>query len=85
MDEPFNSLDLKLKTEISTLFSGIQKEYNRTALVVTHDVDEALALADRIAVISGGKIVYDAETQKCGGEITDKDKIRRELVSALLA
>ena len=85
MDEPFNSLDLKLKTEISSLFAEIQKEYNRTALVVTHDVDEALALADRIAVISGGKIVYDAEMQRCGGEITDKDKIRRELVSALLA
>lgn len=80
MDEPFNSLDLKLKKEISALFYSIQREYARTALLVTHDIDEALSLADRIIVISAGKIIYD---KNLDGDIKTED-IRGELVAALL-
>ncbi|MDE7082279.1 MAG: ATP-binding cassette domain-containing protein [Clostridia bacterium] len=79
MDEPFSSLDLKLKKEISELFLQIQRESGRTALFVTHDVDEALSLSDRVIVINGGKIVSDILT---GG---NKDELRKQLISALIA
>ncbi len=79
MDEPFSSLDLKLKKEISELFLQIQRESGRTALFVTHDVDEALNLADRIIVLKDGAIVYDAPVR---GE---KDALRKRLISVLIA
>ncbi|MDE6667489.1 MAG: ABC transporter ATP-binding protein [Clostridia bacterium] len=80
MDEPFNSLDLKLKKEISELFLQIQNESRRTALFVTHDVDEALSLAHRIIAINGGKTVLDVLT-----EGVDKDELRKRLISVLIA
>lgn len=79
MDEPFSSLDLKLKKEISELFLQIQRESGRTALFVTHDADEALSLAQRIIVIRGSKTVLDVLTDG------DKDKLRKQLISALIA
>lgn len=85
MDEPFNSLDLKLKTEISSLFAKIQRECRRTALIVTHDADEALALADRIIVIKNGGVSYDVCLERNGDEIVNYYGIRKELISALLA
>ena len=80
MDEPFTSLDLKLKKEISELFLQIQSESHRTALFVTHDVDEALTLSHRIVVINYGKTVLDVLT---GG--ADKDELRKRLISVLIA
>ena len=80
MDEPFTSLDLKLKKEISELFLQIQSESRRTALFVTHDVDEALSLAHRIIAINGGKAVLDISTAG-----TDKDELRKRLISVLIA
>lgn len=80
MDEPFTSLDLRLKKEISGLFLQIQSEGGRTALFVTHDVDEALNVADRIIAINGGKTVLDALTDEA-----DRDELRKRLISALIA
>ena len=80
MDEPFTSLDLKLKKEISELFLQIQSESRRTALFVTHDVDEALSLAHRIIAINGGKTVLDVSTDGA-----DKDELRKQLISVLIA
>ncbi|MDE7167739.1 MAG: ABC transporter ATP-binding protein [Clostridia bacterium] len=80
MDEPFTSLDLKLKKEISELFLQIQSESRRTALFVTHDVDEALSLAHRIIAIKGGEAVLDISTAG-----TDKDELRKRLISVLIA
>lgn len=80
LDEPFNSLDLKLKREISSLFSEIRQEKNATALFVTHDVDEALDVAQRIIIIKDGTIVCDVKTE---GE--NKDELRKRLISALIA
>ena len=80
MDEPFTSLDLKLKKEVSELFLQIQSESRRTALFVTHDVDEALTLGHRIIAINGGETVLDVLT--CGA---DKDELRKQLISVLIA
>lgn len=80
MDEPFSSLDLKLKKEISELFIKIQRSSGRGALFVTHDADEALQVADRILVLNGGNIVLDVATVG-----VDKDGLRKRLIGALIA
>lgn len=59
MDEPFSSLDLKLKYKMLDLFFRIWQSDKRTVLMVTHDVDEAVTAAQRILILSEGKIKYD--------------------------
>ena len=56
-DEPFANLDVKLKTTMRVLVKNIHKEYRPTFLFVTHDLSEAVALADRILVMNEGEIV----------------------------
>jgi iron(III) transport system ATP-binding protein len=57
MDEPFSGLDVQLRDTIRTETLGLLRETRSTCLLVTHDPDEALQLADRIAVMRGGRIV----------------------------
>jgi putative spermidine/putrescine transport system ATP-binding protein len=56
MDEPFGALDLKLREAMQTELVQIQRQLGITTLFVTHDQTEAMAVADRIAVMSGGRI-----------------------------
>lgn len=53
LDEPFKGLDLELKLEMISDFSGIMSRSDRTAVLVTHDLDEALLTADKIVVVEG--------------------------------
>lgn len=57
LDEPLSNLDAKLRIEMRNHLSKIQSELGITSLYVTHDQDEALSLADRLAVMKEGKIV----------------------------
>lgn len=60
MDEPFGALDPITRDSLHELVMELQKEYDSTFVFVTHDMDEALKLADRIAIWHGGKIIqYD--------------------------
>lgn len=61
MDEPLNSLDLGLKIKIAQLIETLTKKYNKTVIFVTHDIDEALTIADDIVVIGNGGTVYSHE------------------------
>ena len=61
LDEPFNNLDLALKYSLIEMVKDMQKTSPRTVLAVTHDVKEAVTIADRIVVISHGKIVFDCD------------------------
>ena len=56
MDEPFCAIDPKLRQELQEFFSKLSKEKGKTVLFVTHDIDEAILLADRIVVMEPGKI-----------------------------
>jgi iron(III) transport system ATP-binding protein len=56
LDEPFASLDATLRTSLRQDVRRVLKEAGATALLVTHDQDEALSLADRVAVLSAGRI-----------------------------
>ncbi|MBB5254547.1 ABC transporter ATP-binding protein [Sulfurisphaera ohwakuensis] len=57
MDEPLSNLDVQLRYSARKLIKKIQREFNITTLYVTHDSNEALAIADRICVIDKGKVL----------------------------
>ena len=57
LDEPLSNLDAKLRMRARGWLRELQTRLKITTLYVTHDQDEALALSDRIAVMSGGRIV----------------------------
>ncbi len=56
LDEPFASLDAPLRTELRREFRASHRREPVTTLFVTHDQDEALALADRLVILRGGRI-----------------------------
>lgn len=56
LDEPFGALDAKVRVELRAWLRRLHNEIHLTSVFVTHDQDEALELADRVAVMSAGKI-----------------------------
>ncbi|MFE2287071.1 ABC transporter ATP-binding protein [Streptomyces sp. NPDC059443] len=61
MDEPFGALDALTRTRMQTLLRELWQRRGTTVLFVTHDIDEALALAERIVVLGGtpGRVLAD--------------------------
>lgn len=59
LDEPLSALDALTRIEMQNLIENIWQKNNFTALLVTHDVSEAVRLADRIILIEDGKIALD--------------------------
>ena len=57
MDEPFGAVDPIVRERLQDQFLSIQAELRKTIVFVTHDVDEALKMADRIAILNRGGIV----------------------------
>jgi multiple sugar transport system ATP-binding protein len=60
MDEPLSNLDALLRMEMRAELKGVLAESKTTTIYVTHDQVEAMSMADRIAVMNGGKIVQAA-------------------------
>lgn len=56
MDEPLSSLDAKLRVDMRTELKGLHERLSGTFVYVTHDQAEAMTMADRIVVMSGGRI-----------------------------
>ncbi|MCL2348408.1 MAG: sulfate ABC transporter ATP-binding protein [Planctomycetaceae bacterium] len=56
LDEPFGALDAKVRVELRAWLRRLHNEIHLTSVFVTHDQDEALELADRVAVMNAGKI-----------------------------
>ncbi|MEV7198148.1 ATP-binding cassette domain-containing protein, partial [Streptomyces sp. NPDC093510] len=62
MDEPFGAVDPVVRTQLQDELLRLQRELNKTIVFVTHDIDEAVRLGDRIAVFrTGGHLVQCAE------------------------
>lgn len=57
MDEPFSALDPMTRSELQNEIHALQKKTGKTIIFVTHDMDEAIKLADRICIIQEGHIV----------------------------
>ncbi|HEX8030421.1 MAG TPA: ATP-binding cassette domain-containing protein [Vicinamibacterales bacterium] len=70
MDEPFGALDPITKSELHVEFKRLQSTLHRAVVLVTHDMAEAFALADRIAVLDDGQIVA-CDTPSVIGASTD--------------
>lgn len=83
LDEPFSSLDLKTKIAAMDLFKSLQQSSGTGTLFVTHDIDEACYLADRIVVLKGGSVAaeFDNSSRKPFGA---NSEIRESLIQTLL-
>ena len=57
LDEPFSNLDAELRTQLAAEVRSLLKKNKVTALMVTHDQDEAFAMADKIALLNAGNVV----------------------------
>lgn len=57
MDEPFSALDPLIRTRLQDELLELQRNLKRTIIFVSHDLDEAFKLGDRIAILEGGRIV----------------------------
>jgi spermidine/putrescine transport system ATP-binding protein len=59
LDEPLGALDLKLRKQMQSELSRIHRQVGTTFVFVTHDQEEALSMATRIAIMSGGKVLQE--------------------------
>ena len=57
LDEPLSALDAAVRAAMRAFLKEIQQSFGKTTLLVTHDQEEALSLSDRIAVMTGGRII----------------------------
>ena len=76
MDEPFASVDAQTRFDLEDLILRIRNEYNVTVVLVTHDIDEAIYLADRVVVLSGSpsevREVLDVPLERPRNQLTTR-------------
>ena len=64
MDEAFSALDPLIRVNMQTILLDLQKEIRKTIVFITHDLDEALRLGDRIVILRNGEIVQQGTGQE---------------------
>ncbi|MDE6586476.1 MAG: ABC transporter ATP-binding protein [Clostridia bacterium] len=91
LDEPFSALDYQTRLEVCDDVQGIIKSEKKTALLVTHDISEAIALSDKVVVLSARPATVVAEhaidfgdgspklRRECGSFSTTFEILRKEL------
>jgi len=65
LDEPLSALDASLRDELRSLLLHLQRQRRQTSLFVTHDQEEALRLADRVAIVFDGRLHMLAPPREC--------------------
>ncbi|MER6734573.1 ABC transporter ATP-binding protein [Streptomyces puniciscabiei] len=83
LDEPFAALDAITRLRMHDLVRALRSKHHAAMLLVTHDVDEAIALADRIVVMSDGRIGASHRVQLSAAD-REASVAREELRAALL-
>ena len=84
-DEAFSSLDLPLKKELYELFLALWEKEKPTVVLVTHDIDEAWALGDRILLVKEGKVILERiPKRERKGAFWEYDKGKEALVKRIL-
>ncbi|MDF1778142.1 MAG: betaine/proline/choline family ABC transporter ATP-binding protein [Rhizobiaceae bacterium] len=63
MDEAFSALDPLIRTDMQNLLNALQTELRKTVVFITHDLDEALKLADHLVILKDGFVVQQGEPQ----------------------
>jgi ABC-type nitrate/sulfonate/bicarbonate transport system ATPase subunit len=76
LDEPFSALDPATRADLQGWLGELAAALEVTVVLVTHDVDEALRLADRVLLLSGGRI----RTQWTVSEHESRDQLRAEVL-----
>ena len=76
LDEPFGALDAITRAELQEWLAAALADEPRTVLLVTHDVEEALLLCDRVVVLAAGRVAADLEVD------VPRDGPRREVVTS---
>ncbi len=91
LDEPFSALDMITKRDMHRWYLEVMKEINLSTLFVTHDIDEAILLSDRIYVLSGVTgniskeiIIKERETRSVDFNLTDKFLEYKNQITKLL-
>ena len=77
LDEPFAALDALTRIKMHDLVRALMARHRPAVLLVTHDIDEAIALADRVLTLRHGRIAFDERLPRSGGGVPQ----RRELES----
>lgn len=88
LDEPFGALDVITRNDMQDWLLNLRTQYNRTTLLVTHDIDEALYLSDRILVLSNKPSVILKEIdlskeQKSRDWLFSQSEIKKEIFMLL--
>ena len=87
LDEPFGALDALTRLTMHALLLDLWREHGFGVLLVTHDVDEAIALADRVLVLEAGKLTHtlriDEPRRAPGHPSANHDRYRTELLTEL--
>lgn len=73
LDEPFSNLDASLRAEVRAEVRGVLKAADATAIFVTHDQEEALSMADRLAVMSAGRVLQVGTPHEVYGAPNSRD------------
>ena len=86
MDEPFNSVDTALKLRLISLFAELWSEQKKTVVFVTHDLEEALMLADKIVIIKHGGTIKEflLSREKFPSDYGAPNQMRAQILSELL-
>ena len=64
MDEPFSALDPLIRTQLQDELLDLQKKLNKTIVFVSHDLDEALKIGSRIAIMESGKLIQYSKPER---------------------
>ena len=84
LDEPFAALDALTRIKMHRLVLRLWETHRPAVLMVTHDVDEAIALADRVLVLDGGRIAFGQAIDMPRGERTGRlTDLRNRLLETL--
>ena len=82
LDEPFGALDALTRLSMRALLLDLWREHGFGVLLVTHDVDEAVALADRVLVLDEGRVIHTLEIDE-PRKSTESERHRVELLDKL--
>jgi sulfonate transport system ATP-binding protein len=83
LDEPFGALDALTRLSMRALLLDLWREHGFGVLLVTHDVDEAVALADRVLVLEAGRVVHSLEIDEPRPPGALAEQYRAELLDQL--
>jgi len=89
LDEPFGAIDPRLRLELQELVSKLCTENHKTVVFITHDIDEAILLADCVVVMEPGRIKNIIKVRLSHPRVREElsgtdeyEKLHRQLISA---